>query len=109
MSSQIANILEPWHDLTGKVVFVTGASSGIGKELCLDLARAGCKIIGCARRIELLKSLCDEINGCEKDRIRAFALQLDVAADEDTIMAAVDIAWGVFGRIDALINNAGIS
>ncbi|GJR47409.1 glucose/ribitol dehydrogenase [Tanacetum coccineum] len=111
MTSQIANILEPWHDLSGKVVFVTGASSGIGKELCLDLARAGCKIIGCARRIELLKSLSDEINGqeCEKDGLRAFALQLDVSADEDTIKAAVDKAWGVFGRIDALINNAGIS
>ena len=36
-------------------------------------------------------------------------LQLDVGADEDTIKAAVDKAWGVFGRIDALINNAGIS
>nr|GEW41072.1 glucose/ribitol dehydrogenase [Tanacetum cinerariifolium] len=89
MTNQIANILEPWHDLTGKVVFVTGASSGIGKELCLDLARAGCKVIGCARRIDILTLLCDEINGpeCEKDGIRAFALQLDVSADEDTIKA----------------------
>nr|GEW70025.1 glucose/ribitol dehydrogenase [Tanacetum cinerariifolium] len=111
MTSQIADTLEPWHDLTGKVVFVTGASSGIGKELCLDLARAGCKIIACARRTELLKLLCDEINGQEheKDSIRAFGLQLDVGADEDTIKAAVDKAWGVFGRIDALINNAGLA
>ncbi|XP_023738598.1 uncharacterized protein LOC111886583 [Lactuca sativa] len=121
MTSQVESILEPWHDLNGKVVFVTGASSGIGKEFCLDLARAGCKIIASARRIDLLKSLCDEINrmdissGSESQSvaegvpIRAFAVQLDVSADEATIKAAVKKAWEAFGRIDSLINNAGIS
>ncbi|KAJ0883369.1 putative 3-oxoacyl-[acyl-carrier-protein] reductase [Helianthus annuus] len=118
MTSQVETILEPWHDLTGKVVFVTGASSGIGKEFCLDLARAGCKIIASARRVDLLKSLCDEINGMksssagpENDKVgfRAFAVQLDVSADEKTIEAAVEKAWGAFGHIDALINNAGLS
>ncbi|MFS7977821.1 putative glucose 1-dehydrogenase (NAD(P)(+)) [Helianthus anomalus] len=118
MTSQVETILEPWHDLTGKVVFVTGASSGIGKEFCLDLARAGCKIIASARRVDLLKSLCDEINGMksssavpESDKVgfRAFAVQLDVSADEKTIEAAVEKAWGAFGHIDALINNAGLS
>ncbi|KAI7736894.1 hypothetical protein M8C21_032329 [Ambrosia artemisiifolia] len=118
MTTQVETILEPWHDLTGKVVFVTGASSGIGKEFCLDLARAGCKIIASARRIELLKSLCDEINGMkssldglesEKAVFKAFAVQMDVSADEATIEAAVEKAWGAFGHIDALINNAGLS
>ncbi|KAK7255122.1 hypothetical protein RIF29_28525 [Crotalaria pallida] len=42
--------LEPWHNLAGKVVLVTGASSGLGCEFCLDLARAGCRIIAAARR-----------------------------------------------------------
>lgn len=114
MTTAVETILEPWHDLTGKVVFVTGASSGIGKEFCLDLAKAGCKIIASARRIDLLKSLCDEINGMkvsetEKVSFRAFPVQLDVSADEATIEDAVEKAWGAFGRIDALINNAGIS
>ncbi|KAL8225405.1 hypothetical protein R6Q57_017962 [Mikania cordata] len=118
MTTQAETILEPWHDLTGKVVFITGASSGIGKEFCLDLARAGCKIIASARRIDLLKSLCDEINsmtisnaGSEPKKVpfRAFAVQLDVSADEATIEAAVQKAWEAFGHIDALINNAGIS
>ncbi|KAI3677988.1 hypothetical protein L6452_37265 [Arctium lappa] len=121
MTSQVERVLEPWHDLTGKVVFVTGASSGIGKEFCLDLAKAGCKIIACARRMDLLKSLCDEINGMtistgsesksktESVAVRAFAVQLDVSADEVTIKAAVQKAWEAFGHIDALINNAGIS
>ncbi|RWW43697.1 hypothetical protein BHE74_00050611, partial [Ensete ventricosum] len=49
--------------LKGKVVMVTGASSGIGREICLDLAAAGCKIVAAARRVDRLKSLCDEING----------------------------------------------
>ncbi|XP_076893165.1 uncharacterized protein LOC143545109 [Bidens hawaiensis] len=109
MTTQAETILEPWHDLTGKVVFVTGASSGIGKEFCLDLAKAGCKVIASARRIELLKSLCDEINGSGSDPVRAFAVQLDVSADEKTIEAAADKAWEAFGHIDALINNAGLS
>ncbi|KAI3750350.1 hypothetical protein L2E82_20984 [Cichorium intybus] len=117
MTSQVESILEPWHDLTGKVVFVTGASSGIGKEFCLDLARAGCKIIASARRIHLLKSLCDEINsinisaGSEPKAfpVRAVAVQLDVSADEATVEAAVQKAWEAFGHIDALVNNAGIT
>ncbi|KAI3760675.1 hypothetical protein L1987_51073 [Smallanthus sonchifolius] len=118
MTTQVERVLEPWHELPGKVVFITGASSGIGKEFCIDLARAGCKIIAAARRIDLLKSLCDEINamkissaGSESEKVpfRAFPVQLDVSADERTIEAAVQKAWGAFGHIDALINNAGIS
>ncbi|TMW82969.1 hypothetical protein EJD97_003551, partial [Solanum chilense] len=95
-----------WHDFIGKTVMVTGASSGIGLELCLDLAKSGCNIIAAARRVDRLKSLCDEINS--KGNRRAFALELDVAADSATIESAVKIAWDAFGRIDALVNNAGV-
>ncbi|CAL0299303.1 unnamed protein product [Lupinus luteus] len=63
MPAQISpHPLEPWYNITGKVVLVTGASSGIGVEFCLDLARAGCRIIAAARRLDRLKSLCHEIN-----------------------------------------------
>nr|XP_018622076.1 3-oxoacyl-[acyl-carrier-protein] reductase FabG-like isoform X2 [Nicotiana tomentosiformis] len=99
--------MEPWKDLSGKVVMVTGASSGIGREFCLDLAKAGCSIIAAARRINRLKSLCDQINNSE-DTQRAIAVQLDVTADGSTIEAAVQRAWDAFGRIDALVNNAGL-
>ncbi|PNX57491.1 NAD(P)-binding rossmann-fold protein [Trifolium pratense] len=44
------------------VVFVTGASSGLGRDLCLDLAKAGCRIIAAARRLDRLHSLCHQIN-----------------------------------------------
>ncbi|KAM7270869.1 hypothetical protein ACFE04_030083 [Oxalis oulophora] len=105
--------LEAWHDLEDKVVLVTGASSGIGRELCLDLARAGCKIIAAARRIDRLKFLCDEINQLlpipkpDQEGLRAKALELDIAADGSVIEKRAKMAWDLFGRIDVLINNAG--
>ncbi|XP_076895042.1 uncharacterized protein LOC143547526 [Bidens hawaiensis] len=114
-SKQKANLEpEPWRDLSDKVVMVTGASSGIGWELCIDLAKSGCRIIAAARRMERLKALCDEINsleihGCHANRsdILAVAVELDVIVDSQTIEASVHKAWDAFGRIDALINNAG--
>ncbi|WOH14610.1 hypothetical protein DCAR_0934130 [Daucus carota subsp. sativus] len=45
MKSRALNKMEPWSNLKGKVVMVTGASSGLGRELCIDLANAGCKIM----------------------------------------------------------------
>lgn len=94
----------------GRVVMVTGASSGIGRELCLYLARAGYRIVAAARRTDRLKSLCDEINGLGSgsDKKRAGVAELDVSADSPAIEAAVAKAWEAFGRIDVLVNNAGI-
>ncbi|PIN15663.1 Reductase [Handroanthus impetiginosus] len=115
--SQVANSLEPWLELKNKVVMVTGASSGLGREFCLDLAKAGCRIIAAARRVDRLQSLCNEINNRlvsissnqpGQGRRRAVSVELDVSASGPTIDAAVEKAWGAFGRIDALINNAGV-
>lgn len=106
----VASHLEPWRHLPDKVVMVTGASSGIGRDLCLDLAAAGCLIVAAARRTDRLRSLCDQINllhSCASGGVRAVAVQLDVASDGPTIDASVQKAWDAFGRIHALINNAG--
>ncbi|CAI9099556.1 OLC1v1036399C2 [Oldenlandia corymbosa var. corymbosa] len=114
--------LEPWNQLDGKIVLVTGASSGLGRGYCLDLAKVGCKIVAAARRTDRLKSLCDQINqlsssyssssseiSCSTtDRIRAVAVELDVTADAGDIEVCVNRAWEAFGHIDALVNNAGI-
>ena len=106
---KIMRPFEKWQmkfDLVGKVVMITGASSGLGLEFCLDLAKAGCQIIAAARRTDHLKILCDEINiGCSG---RAVALELDVTADGLKIDAVIQNAWDAFGRIDTLINNAGV-
>ncbi|KAL1368116.1 uncharacterized protein [Arachis hypogaea] len=112
----MASQLEPWNYLAGKVVMVTGASSGLGRDFCLDLARAGCRIVAAARRVDRLKSLCDEINrmttplgrGSDDGALRAAAAELDVTADGATIEKYVEKAWNAFGHIDALINNAGL-
>ncbi|KAL5707912.1 hypothetical protein ACHQM5_018761 [Ranunculus cassubicifolius] len=102
--------LEPWKTLNGKVVLITGSSSGIGRDLCLDLAKAGCKIVAAARRIDRLTSLCTEINNSENGevRIRAIPVALDVSAKGEEICESVHKAWDAFGWIDALVNNAGI-
>ncbi|KAL7134253.1 hypothetical protein ABFS83_11G014200 [Erythranthe nasuta] len=110
--SQVASELEPWRRLENKVVLVTGASSGFGREFCLDLAKAGCRVVAAARRTDRLQSVCDEINGAwigsPEHQPRAAAVELDVSASGATIEASVQKAWAAFGRIDALINNAGI-
>ncbi|XP_057443118.1 uncharacterized protein LOC130734630 [Lotus japonicus] len=102
--------MEPWHNLAGKVVLVTGASSGLGREFCLDIAQAGCRVIAAARRTELLQSVCDEINQMDDgdNVLRAIAVVLDVAADSAAIDKSVQKAWDAFGHIDVLINNAGV-
>lgn len=102
--------LEPWLRLEDKVVMVTGASSGLGREFCLDLAKAGCRVIAAARRMDRLQSLCHEINSgsTEADQPRAVAVELDISASGSAVEASVQRAWDAFGRIDALINNAGI-
>lgn len=101
----------PWSNLEGKVVLVTGASSGFGWDFSINLAKAGCKVIAAARRLDRLKSLCQLINNFQSsscDTPLAVPLELDIAADPSVIEAAVQEAWRVFGHIDVLINNAGI-
>lgn len=97
------------------MVMVTGASSGLGKDFCLDLAKAGCKIIAAARRINRLETLCDEINrisfGSDESgasELRAVPIELDISSNAPAIEAAVQKAWDAFGRLDALVNNAGV-
>lgn len=106
-TTQVSNQLEPWLDLDGKVVLVTGASSGLGWDFCINLAQANCKVIAAARRVDRLKSLCEQINGNSASP-RAVAIAIDVTADPASIEAAVGKAWGIFGRVDCLINNAGV-
>ncbi|KAL5997324.1 hypothetical protein ACLOJK_008254 [Asimina triloba] len=106
-------LAEPWQRLDGKVVMVTGASSGLGREFCLDLANAGCTIVAAARRTDRLNSLCDEIQRLSslhvsEARRRCIAVELDVTASGAVIAESVRKAWDAFGRIDALVNNAGV-
>ncbi|XP_074306766.1 uncharacterized protein LOC141642010 [Silene latifolia] len=105
--------MKTFSKLNNKVVMITGASSGIGRDFCLDLAEAGCRIIAAARRTDRLKSLCDQINAHAPEEggacgVRAVAVELDVTADGRSIDASVQKGWDAFGRVDALVNNAGL-
>ncbi len=90
--------------IAGKVVVVTGASSGIGEVTARHLGAAGAKLALGARRTDRLDALVAEITGKGG---RAFALRTDVTRRSD-VEALVAAARERFGRIDVLINNAGI-
>ena len=80
-----------------KIILLTGASSGIGRETALCLARQGHRVYGAARRVEQLQELAP---------VGVLPLHLDVT-DEDSCRAAVRLVIEAEGRIDILINNAG--
>lgn len=88
----------------GKVVWVTGASSGIGEALALQLARQGARLIISARRRELLEQLRDRCARPED----VFVLPLDVV-ETDRAKEHVAAALGAFGKVDVMIHNAGIT
>jgi NADP-dependent 3-hydroxy acid dehydrogenase YdfG len=90
--------------ITEKVVLISGASSGIGEGTARILAAAGAKVVLGARRTDRLEALAEEIaaNGGAA-RIR----RLDVT-DRQDFQAFTDFAMAEFGRIDVIINNAGL-
>lgn len=92
-------------DLSGRVAFVTGASSGLGAQFARTLARAGAAVVLASRRVEKLKDLRAQIEGEGGD---AHVLALDVT-DLDSIRAAVAHAETEVGSIDILVNNSGVS
>jgi len=92
-------------DWTNKVVLITGASSGIGRGLAVNLARRGAAVGLLARRREILDQIAEEIiNGGG----RAQALPADVTK-VDSVRGAVEKLRQQFGPIDVLVANAGIS
>lgn len=92
-------------DLTGKVAFVTGASSGLGSEFARALAGQGASVALVARRKDRLDALAAELEG---KGTKALVIQCD-AAKEEEIISAVKQAKDYFGRIDILVNNAGVA
>ena len=92
-------------DLSGRVAFVTGASSGLGAQFARVLSRAGAAVVLASRRIEKLKDLRAQIEGEGGD---AHVVGLDVT-DVDSIKAAVAHAETEVGSIDILVNNSGVS
>lgn len=96
-----------WRDrfrLDGKVAVVTGASSGLGVAIAQGMAAAGADVAIGARRVEMLD---DTVALVEKLGRRCIAVETDVTKVEDC-QRLVDTAVAELGRVDALVNNAGI-
>ncbi|CAG9225928.1 NADP-dependent 3-hydroxy acid dehydrogenase YdfG [Paraburkholderia tropica] len=89
-------------NIAGKVIVITGASSGLGEAAVRRLAASGAKLVLGARRVERLKTLAAELSLPENA-----AVETDVT-DASQVLALVDHAVAVHGRIDVMINNAGL-
>jgi len=92
-------------DLSGRVAFITGASSGLGAQFARTLSSAGAAVVLASRRVEKLKELRAQIDGEGGD---AHVIELDVT-DHASIKSAVAHAETEVGSIDILVNNSGVS
>ncbi|HEU0292904.1 MAG TPA: SDR family oxidoreductase [Anaerolineales bacterium] len=92
-------------DIKGKVVIVTGASSGIGEATARHFGREGAKVVLAARRVERLEALAAEIMAMNSGA-ETLVVQADLAKLED-IQSLIHQTLDRFGRIDVLVNNAG--
>jgi NADP-dependent 3-hydroxy acid dehydrogenase YdfG len=92
------------NNIKGKVVVITGASSGLGEATARHLSAQGAIVVLGARRIDRLNSLVDELKACGGT---ALAIAMDVTQC-DQVKKLVDEAVQTYGRIDVMINNAGL-
>ena len=90
--------------LDGRVVIVTGASSGLGVSFAQAFAEAGADLVLGARRVEKMTSTATLVEAAGR---RAYTRKTDVA-DPEQCRQLVDAAMAEFGRVDVLINNAGV-
>lgn len=91
-------------NIEGKIVVITGASSGLGEATARLLSAEGASVVLGARRVDRLQSLADELT---RGGRKALAIATDVV-HRDQVQKLIDTAAQTYGRIDVLINNAGL-
>ncbi len=91
--------------MANRIAFITGASRGIGRACALALSSAGVKVVLAARQLDKLEQVANEIRGAGGE---AFVVPIDLAS-QDSIKEAFSKASKEFGRVDILINNAGLT
>jgi hypothetical protein len=92
--------------MKGRIVFVTGASSGIGAATAMEFARLGAKLVLCARRLERLQAMEAELRDAGAEDL--LLLEMDVR-DRETMQRALGELRHGWQAIDVLVNNAGLS
>ena len=93
-------------DLTGRVAVVTGGSRGLGRAMSLAFAEHGANVVVASRKEEACQKLAAEIIGATGQAALAVGCHVGRWADCDRL---VDLAYNTFGRVDVLVNNAGMS
>ena len=93
-------------NFAGKTAVVTGGSRGIGRAVCLELAKGGANVVLCYAGNEAAAQ--ETVAACEAAGAKALAVKCDVA-DAQQVKNLMDEAVKTFGRIDILVNNAGIT
>lgn len=93
------------QNIKGKVIAITGASSGMGKAIAVELAREGAKVVLGARRKEQLERIVEEIKNKDGE---AIFVQIDVKNKAD-LVGLVNAAVQHYGKLDVMVNNAGVS
>lgn len=96
---------DPLFDVSGRVVLITGGSRGLGAAMSVGLAERGAKVLIASRKLDSCRELADKINNQGGD---AHPLQCHVG-DWESLDAVVDAAESRYGRLDGLVNNAGMS
>ena len=92
-------------DLTGKVALVTGGSRGLGRAMALGFAAAGADVVVASRKLDACRAVAEEIEAMGR---RALPWSCNVS-NWDELEPLADAAYDAFGRVDVLVNNAGMS
>src|SRR5690349_17214927 len=92
--------------LDDKVVLVTGGSRGMGRAMVLGFAGAGADVVVVSRKLDVCQQVADEVEATTGRRALALACHI---GEWDQVTRLVDDVFEAFGRIDVLVNNAGMS
>lgn len=98
-------IMDPLFDFTGKVALITGGSRGLGLQMVRAFAERGADVIITSRKVDACEAVAEEVRALGR---KALAIGAH-AAKWDEIDRMIEQAYAAFGRIDILINNAGMS
>ena len=93
-------------DLSGRVALVTGGSRGLGREMVLAFARAGADVVIASRKLDRCEAVAREVEAETGRRALAHACHVGRWPDLERL---VEAAYGAFGKVDVLVNNAGMS
>src|SRR5882724_10028720 len=96
------------YDFSGKVTLITGSSSGIGAATAILLAKSGAQVVVTGRNAANVQSVAKQCLDVSPDKTKALEVVADVSKEED-LERLVKKTIDTFGKLDLLVNNAGIN